>query len=114
MKKRNILLILILLSVTSCSYCEFMKEQRLRKIQGVVIDKKIYKWDRGRRFILIKDFLNYKLKYTLPNDYEYDDFWNSISVGDSIYKDDNSDNVLIFKGGKLFDNVKVESGCNNQ
>ena len=100
----------VLLILSSCSYCDFMKEQNSKEFFGVLYEKKIFEWDRGKK--VLKIFSNSDIvNYYFPTNYDYHDFWKEINVGDSIYKGPNSKEFKVFRSGVLIRKQELDFSC---
>lgn len=112
MKNSNKFSLIILLSFWSCSYCDFIENQNSKEFFGIVYEKKVYDWDRGKKVLTILKNSK-KENYYFPTDYVYNEFWSKINVGDSIFKGENSKAFKVFRKGILIRQMELDFNCSN-
>lgn len=110
MNKVNFIWFVILIILNSCSYCDFIQEQESKKFHGIVIEKKTFEWDRGKKILTIKSGVENQ-KYYFPTDFSYNKFWNFIEEGDSISKENDSKLFQLYKGDSLIWSIEIDFGC---
>ncbi|PZX53524.1 hypothetical protein LV84_03248 [Algoriphagus ratkowskyi] len=111
MKKFYLLIISSVFIFSSCTYCDKLNEQTNKTFTGVVFDKNEYEWDRGIRVLTIINEGKSKLKYYFPKDYELDNSWRAISVGDSVYIKENTKTFYVLRLGSLVDKFEMNFDC---
>lgn len=73
----------------------YTKYEKPKSIYGIVIEKIIEEKNRGNKIIAIKNITNDKKEYIEESDYL--GIWNKINIGDTIFKNYNSDTLNVHK-----------------
>jgi hypothetical protein len=87
-----------------------VKNQNSKEFSGIIIDKKFYEWDRGKKILKIKNESRID-QFFFPTGYEYDDFWEEIQIGDSIFKAENDKIFSIYKNEIFFRRNVLDFNC---
>lgn len=101
----------ILFSLSSCDYCTFISNQNEKEFIGIVINKKVIKWDRGKKVLTLSGSDNLESDFYFPTSLEFNDFWNNINLGDSIHKGKNSEVFIVYRLGELIGEKELKYYC---